>query len=470
MCDLIREIIKKYPDHTIDEYVYIYSAILRAAKENPGNPILKLEKNLVTEGAKEVHDVLISSLLDPQFKKTADKMLSSKVEEACSMYRYKGNESFIYDRLISEIAHMINFYNCPNKNRSEERDNYVLCSWYFRYNGKDENLEDEEAEGEKFEFSYDTFGKELCLVKPKDILEKYPDFTLVECAHIRNILDSHSFDDDSPVTLTRNQIAQGAESLRNILNSILDMFNPELKDKANKLMDLKAKETYRIKDTREIYPICGLIQSMAYCDKEPESRRFQDYYIKKLKEVELNWLDNTNFAEEHPEEEKNLGGRYDSDSEEENKEKEKEKYPDSEPENEPENEAENEPENDSDDNSDDESENDSDDNSDEDKKWRIQSEKINNAVESIQQLIEDNKENGNTQLGELIADNIEKVLPGLGLTPDKFNNAVESICPQEFFEQTISSYQSEKIKEYQLKIYLGRIFPLLIREQSTQNE
>lgn len=470
MCDLIREIIKKYPDHTIDEYVYIYSAILRAAKENPEKPRLELEKNLVTEGAKEVHDVLVSSLLDPQFKKTADKMLSSKVEEACSMYRYKDNESFIYDRLISEIAHMINFYNCPNKNRSEERDNYVLCSWYFRYNGKDENLEDEEAEGEKFEFSYDTFGKELCLVKPKDILEKYPDFTLVECAHIRNILDSHSFDDDSPVTLTRNQIAQGAESLRNILNSILDMFNPELKDKANKLMDLKAKETYRIKDTREIYPICGLIQSMAYCDKEPESRRFQDYYIKKLKEVELNWLDNTNFAEEHPEEEKNLGGGYDSDSEEENKEKEKEKYPDSEPENEPENEAENEPENDSDDNSDDESENDSDDNSDEDKKWRIQSEKINNAVESIQQLIEDNKENGNTQLGELIADNIEKVLPGLGLTPDKFNNAVESICPQEFFEQTISSYQSEKIKEYQLKIYLGRIFQLLIREQSTQNE
>ena len=73
-------------------------------------------------------------------------------------------------------------------------------------------------------------------------------------------------------------------------------------------------------------------------------------------------------------------------------------------------------------------------------------------------------------MGELIADNIEKVLPGLGLTPDKFNNAVESICPQEFFEQTISSYQSEKIKEYQLKIYLGRIFPLLIREKSTQNE
>ena len=355
---------------------------------------------------------------------------------------------------------MINFYNCPNKNRSEERDNYVLCSWYFRYNGKDENLEDEEAEGEKFEFSYDTFGKELCLVKPKDILEKYPDFTLVECAHIRNILDSHSFDDDSPVTLTRNQIAQGAESLRNILNSILDMFNPELKDKANKLMDLKAKETYRIKDTREIYPICGLIQSMAYCDKEPESRRFQDYYIKKLKEVELNWLDNTNFAEEY-EEEKEKEKDSDYEAEEES---------DSEYENESDDESDGEAEDDYDNESEGESGDETDEESDEDSEWKIQREKIKNAIESVQQLIEDNKENGNTQLGELIADNIEKVLPGLGLTPDKFNNAVESICPQEFFEQTISSYQSEKIKEYQLKIYLGRIFPLLIREQSTQNE
>ena len=458
--DIIKEILENYPDYKVDEYVYICSAILRAIEENPENPSLKLEKNLVPAGAEKVHDVLVSSLLDPQFKKTADKMLSSKVEEACSMYRYKDNESFIYDRLISEIAHMINFYNCPNKNRSEERDNYVLCSWYFRYNGKDENLEDEEAEGEKFEFSYDTFGKELCLVKPKDILEKYPDFTLVECAHIRNILDSHSFDDDSPVTLTRNQIAQGAESLRNILNSILDMFNPELKDKANKLMDLKAKETYRIKDTREIYPICGLIQSMAYCDKEPESRRFQDYYIKKLKEVELNWLDNTNFAEEY-EEEKEKEKDSDYEAEEES---------DSEYENESDDESDGEAEDDYDNESEGESGDETDEESDEDSEWKIQREKIKNAIESVQQLIEDNKENGNTQLGELIADNIEKVLPGLGLTPDKFNNAVESICPQEFFEQTISSYQSEKIKEYQLKIYLGRIFPLLIREQSTQNE
>lgn len=73
-------------------------------------------------------------------------------------------------------------------------------------------------------------------------------------------------------------------------------------------------------------------------------------------------------------------------------------------------------------------------------------------------------------MGKLIADNIKKVLPDLGLTPDKFNNAVESIRHQEFFEQTISSYQSKEIKECQLKIYLERIFQILIREQSTQNE
>ena len=73
-------------------------------------------------------------------------------------------------------------------------------------------------------------------------------------------------------------------------------------------------------------------------------------------------------------------------------------------------------------------------------------------------------------MGKLIADNIKKVLPDLGLTPDKFNNAVASIRHQEFFEQTISSYQSKEIKECQLKIYLEKIFPLLIREQSTQNE
>lgn len=103
-------------------------------------------------------------------------------------------------------------------------------------------------------------------------------------------------------------------------------------------------------------------------------------------------------------------------------------------------------------------------------KWKIQREKIINAIESIQQLIEDNKENGNTQLGELIANNIEKVLPELGLTTDKFNNAVASTRYREFFEQTISSYQSREIKEYQLKGYLGIIFPLLIKQQSTQNE
>lgn len=103
-------------------------------------------------------------------------------------------------------------------------------------------------------------------------------------------------------------------------------------------------------------------------------------------------------------------------------------------------------------------------------KWRIQREKTKNAIESVQQLIEDNKENGNTQLGELIANNIEKVLPELGLTTDKFNNAVASTRYREFFGQTISSYQSEKIKEYQLKGYLGKILRLLIEQQSTQNE
>ena len=454
--DIIKEILENYPDYKVDEYVYICSAILRAIEENPENPSLKLEKNLVPAGAEKVHDVLVSSLLDPQFKKTADKMLSSKVEEASEMVKEEKNIRM--DLIINTINFMAEFYNCPNKNVGEERDHYIYSLKYFKDPEEAENPEDEKVEEQKFEFSYDTFEENLYLVKPKDILKKYPDFTVAECAHIYNILSNS--DEGSSVTLTRNQIAQGAESLRNILNSILDMFNPELKDKANKLMDLKAKETYRIKDTREIYPICGLIQSMAYCDKEPESRRFQDYYIKKLKEVELNWLDNTNFAEEY-EEEKEKEKDSDYEAEEES---------DSEYENESDDESDGEAEDDYDNESEGESGDETDEESDEDSEWKIQREKIKNAIESVQQLIEDNKENGNTQLGELIADNIEKVLPGLGLTPDKFNNAVESICPQEFFEQTISSYQSEKIKEYQLKIYLGRIFPLLIREQSTQNE
>ena len=233
-------------------------------------------------------------------------------------------------------------------------------------------------------------------------------------------------------------------------------------------MDLKAEEAVNKYGDSKFYI---LVNIMALCGNDPESEIYQNSYIKKLKEFDLKEPDNTNFAEEHEEEENHLGGGYGSDAEEEyEEEKEKEKDSDNEAGDESDGEYENESDVEAEDGYDNESDDETDEESDEDREWRIQREKITNAVESVQQLIEDNKENGNTQLGELIANNIEKVLPELGLTPDKFNNAVESTCPQEFFEQTISSYQSREMKEYQLKRYLGMIFQLLIEQQSTQNE
>lgn len=451
--DIIKEILENYPDYKVDEYVYICSAILRAIEENPENPSLKLEKNLVPAGAEKVHDVLVSNVLDPRLGKIADKVLSLKAEEASEMVKEEKNIRM--DRIINTINFMAEFYNCPNKNVGKERDHYIYSLKYFKDPEEAENPEDEKAEEQKFEFSYDTFEENLYLVKPKDILKKYPDFTVAECAHIYNILSNS--DEGSSVTLTRNQIAEGAESLRSTLDSILDRFNPQLKDKEHAVMDLKAEEAMNKYGNSQFYI---LVNIMASCGNNPESETYQNSYIKKLKEFELNEPNNTNFSEEY-EEEKEKEKDSDYEAEEES---------DSEYENESDDESDGEAEDDYDNESEGESDDETDEESDEDSEWKIQREKIKNAIESVQQLIEDNKENGNTQLGELIADNIEKVLPGLGLTPDKFNNAVESICPQEFFEQTISSYQSEKIKEYQLKIYLGRIFQLLIREQSTQNE
>ncbi|MDO4476767.1 MAG: hypothetical protein Q4B93_02240 [Clostridia bacterium] len=451
--DIIKEILENYPDYKVDEYVYICSAILRAIEENPENPSLKLEKNLVPAGAEEVHDALVSNVLDPRLRKIADKVLSLKAEEASEMVKEEKNIRM--DRIINTINFMAEFYNCPNKNIGKERDHYIYSLKYFKDPEEAENPEDEKVEEQKFEFSYDTFQENLYLVKPKDILKKYPDFTVVECAHIYNILSNS--DEGSSVTLTRNQIAEGAESLRSTLDSILDRFNPQLKDKEHAVMDLKAEEAMNKYGNSQFYI---LVNIMASCGNNPESETYQNSYIKKLKEFELNEPNNTNFSEEY-EEEKEKEKDSDYEAEEES---------DSEYENESDDESDGEAEDDYDNESEGESDDETDEESDEDSEWKIQREKIKNAIELAQQLIEDNKENGNTQLGELIADNIEKVLPGLGLTPDKFNNAVESICPQEFFEQTISSYQSEKIKEYQLKIYLGRIFQLLIREQSTQNE
>lgn len=451
--DIIKEILENYPDYKVDEYVYICSAILRAIEENPESPSLKLEKNLVPAGAEEVHDALVSNVLDPRLRKIADKVLSLKAEEASEMVKEEKNIRM--DRIINTINFMAEFYNCPNKNKGKERDHYIYSLKYFKDPEEAENPEDEKAEEQKFEFSYDTFEENLYLVKPKDILKKYPDFTVAECAHIYNILSNS--DEGSSVTLTRNQIAEGAESLRSTLDSILDRFNPQLKDKEHAVMDLKAEEAMNKYGNSQFYI---LVNIMASCGNNPESETYQNSYIKKLKEFDLKEPDNTNFSEEY-EEEKEKEKDSDYEAEEES---------DSEYENESDDESDGEAEDDYDNESEGESDDETDEESDEDSEWKIQREKIINAIELAQQLIEDNKENGNTQLGELIADNIEKVLPGLGLTPDKFNNAVESICPQEFFEQTISSYQSEKIKEYQLKIYLGRIFPLLIREQSTQNE
>lgn len=451
--DIIKEILENYPDYKVDEYVYICSAILRAIEENPENPSLKLEKNLVPAGAEEVHDVLVSNVLDPRLRKIADKVLSLKAEEASEMVKEEKNIRM--DRIINTINFMAEFYNCPNKNIGEEHDHYIYSLKYFKDPEEAENPEDEKAEEQKFEFSYDTFEENLYLVKPKDILKKYPDFTVAECAHIYNILSNS--DEGSSVTLTRNQIAEGAESLRSTLDSILDRFNPQLKDKEHAVMDLKAEEAMNKYGNSQFYI---LVNIMASCGNNPESKIYQNKYIEKLKEFDLKEPDNTNFSEEY-EEEKEKEKDSDYEAEEES---------DSEYENESDDESDGEAEDDYDNESEGESDDETDEESDEDSEWKIQREKIKNAIELAQQLIEDNKENGNTQLGELIADNIEKVLPGLGLTPDKFNNAVESICPQEFFEQTISSYQSEKIKEYQLKIYLGRIFQLLIREQSTQNE
>lgn len=451
--DIIKEILENYPDYKVDEYVYICSAILRAIEENPESPSLKLEKNLVPAGAEEVHDVLVSNVLDPRLRKIADKVLSLKAEEASEMVKEEKNIRM--DRIINTINFMAEFYNCPNKNKGEEHDHYIYSLKYFKDPEEAENPEDEKAEEQKFEFSYDTFEENLYLVKPKDILKKYPDFTVAECAHIYNILSNS--DEGSSVTLTRNQIAEGAESLRSTLDSILDRFNPQLKDKEHAVMDLKSEEAMNKYGNSQFYI---LVNIMASCGNNPESKIYQNKYIEKLKEFDLKEPDNTNFSEEY-EEEKEKEKDSDYEAEEES---------DSEYENESDDESDGEAEDDYDNESEGESDDETDEESDEDSEWKIQREKIKNAIESVQQLIEDNKENGNTQLGELIADNIEKVLPGLGLTPDKFNNAVESICPQEFFEQTISSYQSEKIKEYQLKIYLGRIFQLLIREQSTQNE
>lgn len=451
--DIIKEILENYPDYKVDEYVYICSAILHAIEENPESPSLKLEKNLVPARAEEVHDALVSDVLDPRLRKIADKVLSLKAEEASEMVKEEKNIRM--DRIINTINFMAEFYNCPNKNIGEERDHYIYSLKYFKDPEEAENPEDEKVEEQKFEFSYDTFEENLYLVKPKDILKKYPDFTVAECAHIYNILSNS--DEGSSVTLTRNQIAEGAESLRSTLDSILDRFNPQLKDKEHAVMDLKAEEAVNKYGNSQFYI---LVNIMASCGNNPESEIYQNKYIEKLKEFDLKEPNNTNFAEEY-EEEKEKENDSDNEAEEES---------DSEYENESDDESDGEAENDYDNESEGESDDETDEESDEDSEWKIQREKIKNAIESVHQLIEDNKENGNTQLGELIANNIEKVLPGLGLTPDKFNNAVESIRHQEFFEQTISSYQSEKIKEYQLKIYLGRIFQLLIREQSTQNE
>ena len=451
--DIIKEILENYPDYKVDEYVYICSAILRAIEENPESPSLKLEKNLVPAGAEEVHDALVSNVLDPRLRKIADKVLSLKAEEASEMVKEEKNIRM--DRIINTINFMAEFYNCPNKNIGEERDHYIYSLKYFKDPEEAENPEDEKVEEQKFEFSYDTFEENLYLVKPKDILKKYPDFTVAECAHIYNILSNS--DEGSSVTLTRNQIAEGAESLRSTLDSILDRFNPQLKDKEHAVMDLKAEEAMNKYGNSQFYI---LVNIMASCGNNPESETYQNSYIKKLKEFDLKEPDNTNFSEEY-EEEKEKEKDSDYEAEEES---------DSEYENESDDESDGEAEDDYDNESEGESGDETDEESDEDSEWKIQREKIKNAIESVQQLIEDNKKNGNTQLGKLIADNIEKVLPDLGLTPDKFNNAVASIRHQEFFEQTISSYQSEKIKEYQLKIYLEKIFPLLIREQSTQNE
>ena len=455
--DIIKEILENYPDYKVDEYVYICSAILRAAEENPESPSLKLEKNLVPARAEEVHDALVSNVLDPRLRKIADKVLSLKAEEASEMVKEEKNIRM--DRIINTINFMAEFYNCPNKNKGEERDHYIYSLKYFKDPEEAENPEDEKVEEQKFEFSYDTFEENLYLVKPKDILKKYPDFTVAECAHIYNILSNS--DEGSSVTLTRNQIAEGAESLRSTLDSILDRFNPQLKDKEHTLMDLKAEEAMNKYGNSQFYI---LVNIMASCGNNPESEIYQNKYIEKLKEFDLKEPNNTNFAEEHEAEE------HEEEEKEKDSDYEAEEESDSEYENESDDESDGEAEDDYDNESEGESDDETDEESDEDSEWKIQREKIKNAIELAQQLIEDNKENENTQLGELIADNIEKVLPGLGLTPDKFNNAVASIRHQEFFEQTISSYQSEKIKEYQLKIYLGRIFPLLIRKQSTQNE
>ena len=278
--DIIKEILENYPDYKVDEYVYICSAILRAAEENPGNPSLKLEKNLVPAGAEEVHDALVSNVLDPRLRKIADKVLSSKAEEASEMVKEEKNIRM--DRIINTINFMAEFYNCPNKNVGEEHDHYIYSLKYFKDLEEAENLEDEKVEEQKFEFSYDTFEENLYLVKPKDILKKYPDFTVAECTYVYNIL--RDSDEGSPVTLTRNQIAEGAENLRSTLDSVLDRFNPQLKGKAQTLMDLKAEEAVNKYGNSKFYI---LVNIMALCGNDPESETYQNKCIEKLKEFEL---------------------------------------------------------------------------------------------------------------------------------------------------------------------------------------
>ena len=307
--DIIKEILENYPDYKVDEYVYICSAILRAIEENPESPSLKLEKNLVPAGAEEVHDALVSNVLDPRLRKIADKVLSLKAEEASEMVKEEKNIRM--DRIINTINFMAEFYNCPNKNKGEERDHYIYSLKYFKDPEEAENPEDEKAEEQKFEFSYDTFEENLYLVKPKDILKKYPDFTVAECAHIYNILSNS--DEGSSVTLTRNQIAEGAESLRSTLDSILDRFNPQLKDKEHAVMDLKAEEAMNKYGNSQFYI---LVNIMASCGNNPESETYQNSYIKKLKEFDLKEPDNTNFSEEYEEEkEKEKDSDYEAEEE-----------------------------------------------------------------------------------------------------------------------------------------------------------
>lgn len=307
--DIIKEILENYPDYKVDEYVYICSAILRAAEENPESPSLKLEKNLVPAGAEEVHDALVSNVLDPRLRKIADKVLSLKAEEASEMVKEEKNIRM--DRIINTINFMAEFYNCSHKNKGEERDHYIYSLKYFKDPEEAENPEDEKAEEQKFEFSYDTFQENLYLVKPKDILKKYPDFTVAECAHIYNILSNS--DEGSSVTLTRNQIAEGAESLRSTLDSILDRFNPQLKDKEHAVMDLKAEEAMNKYGNSQFYI---LVNIMASCGNNPESETYQNSYIKKLKEFDLKEPDNTNFSEEYEEEkEKEKDSDYEAEEE-----------------------------------------------------------------------------------------------------------------------------------------------------------